>query len=643
MRAEIAKYFPYGSFRPYQDEFCLKAYDALSARRHVILEGVSGLGKTAAILASALPITKERKLSILYTSRTHRQCDRVMEELQRISQKIKVTGLSFRGRRDMCVNKLVLSSAEDARSAMELCNHLTKMHRCSFYENVEMNPRTLHRLLQRLSSGVYTSSEIKEECMKYELCPYEVAKRVLGEVDVVALSYYYVLEPSIRSTFIRHFSRGLRGSVLVLDESHNLPEISREIASERLTSQTVRLAELEAHRGRQRSAEKACVKLAEVLREMADEISEEEALVQPKKLLSALKRRLGAQELTTIALKLIGIGDENTRKRLSEGKNPRSYVQRVGVFLEKLIETANKETFALILSFRDRESRQNPMLEIVALDSRDTTNDVLLSAYATISTSGTLEPLESYRDLMGIPTDAVMESFPAPYEPDQIMCVAVLGTTTKLSARHPAMYEKLARRIATIAGSVPQNIGVFAASYDVLEGIKGAELEGLVGKPIYWERSGSTSGENDDLLMHFKRQAGRGGGILMAVAGGRSSEGADFPGEEMRASVVVGVPYPRPTVTVRAEIEYMERMFPGKGKLYGYVLPAIRRAAQSAGRAVRSLTDHSAILFLDSRFATAYCMSFLPKWIRENLDVVADDDHLLAQRLEAFFETNSDK
>jgi len=805
MHAEILRYFPYGSFRPYQDGFTLKAYDALAAKRHAILEGVNGLGKTAAILAAALPIARQRDLSILYTSRTHRQCDRAIEELQRISERTRATGLSFRGRREMCTNKFVLQSVDDPRSAMELCNHMTKTHRCRFYERVGMNPKALQRLLRRLSSGAYTSSEIKDECVKLELCPYEVAKRALDGVDVVALSYYYVFEPSIRSNFFRYFRRGLGGSILVLDEcvaagtaidvgggegeigeivegeleeaegegrvlrmgnstlcgpsrelwtpsidpnglkakrrrvlslwrirphralfsielpgatvmatgstkllvkgdgmqtwsevegirvgsevamqgvgfkwekvigkkrarpagpvydltvdgthsyladgvwvhnSHNLPEISKAMASESLTSQALRLAELEAQRQRQRMPGRVCAKLAELLNEMAGETSEEERLIEPRSLLSSLRKELGEQELATIAQKLIGAGEENARRRLAEGKNPRSYVQRVGTFLKRLLETADRGTFAHILSFRERGNRRNPMFEIVSLDPRDVAEEVISSAYATLSTSGTLEPLESYRNVMGIPTDAVMESFPAPYEPGQILCAAVLGTTTKLSARHPDMYRKLARRIATVSRCAPENIGVFAASYDVLEGLGEAGIEGLVGKPLYWERSGSTSEESDELLMEFKGRAGRGGGILMAVAGGRSSEGADFPGKEMTTSVVVGVPYPRPTATVKAEIEYMERMYPGRGRLYGYVLPAIRKAAQSAGRTVRSITDHSAIIFLDSRFATDYCRRFLPRWIRDNLNVIPDDEALLAQGLEDFFKTNSDK
>ncbi|MEM2884802.1 MAG: helicase C-terminal domain-containing protein, partial [Thermoproteota archaeon] len=499
------------------------------------------------------------------------------------------------------------------------------------------------RLLRGLSSGVCTSTSIKERCRELDLCPYEVAKRLLSNVDVVALSYYYVIDKDVRASFFRHYQKGLRRSILVFDESHNLPEACKEVASESLTLNSVMLAEIEAHQRKQRKPQTICARIAEVLQEIAQHTSEEEALVKPKEFVSMLKKRIGTQELATVAQRLADAGEKNVVERLAEGKSPRSNLRRVGAFLKSWLETSNKGTFAHVMSFRDRENRKNPALEIISLDPRETAREVLSSAYATVSTSGTLEPLDSFREIMGLPEDAVTESFPAPYAPGQILCVAVSGTTTKLGARTPEMYEKTARRVAAAAMSAPENVGVFAASYDVLEGLREAGLEDLVSKPVFWERSGSTSGENDELVYQFKQQAGKGGGILAAVAGGRSSEGADFPGKEMTASIVVGVPYPRPTATVRAEVEYMERAYPGRGKLYGYTLPAIRKASQSAGRAVRSITDRSAVVFLDSRFASQYCRRYLPRWIRDNLAVMPDDDALLARRMRSFFATNSDK
>jgi DNA excision repair protein ERCC-2 len=88
---------------------------------------------------------------------------------------------------------------------------------------------------------------------------------------------------------------------------------------------------------------------------------------------------------------------------------------------------------------------------------------------------------------------------------------------------------------------------------------------------------------------------------------------------------------------VRAQINYFERLFPGFGREYGYVLPAMKKACQAAGRPIRTLEDRGAIIFLDYRFASDYCRSFIPPWIRDNLTVLPDEDCALARELRVFF------
>src|SRR3972149_11279688 len=146
-----------------------------------------------------------------------------------------------------------------------------------------------------------------------------------------------------------------------------------------------------------------------------------------------------------------------------------------------------------------------------------------------------------------------------------------------------------------------------------------------------------SSKENEKMVAEFKACARTGGAVLLGVQGGRSSEGVDFPGDEMNSVVVAGVPYAEPTPKVKAQIEYFEKRFPGLGREYGYVLPAMKKACQAAGRPIRTPEDMGAIIFLDYRFATAYCQRFLPLWIRQNLKLLADKDQVIREELSRFF------
>src|SRR5450756_2596123 len=93
--SQVADYFPYDSVRPHQDEFITTDYTAVSIRRSVLIEASNGLGKTISALSACLPIAIDKKLKILYVARTHRQHDRVIEELRAVYKRHPVAGVSI--------------------------------------------------------------------------------------------------------------------------------------------------------------------------------------------------------------------------------------------------------------------------------------------------------------------------------------------------------------------------------------------------------------------------------------------------------------------------------------------------------------------------------------------------------------------
>jgi len=95
------------------------------------------------------------------------------------------------------------------------------------------------------------------------------------------------------------------------------------------------------------------------------------------------------------------------------------------------------------------------------------------------------------------------------------------------------------------------------------------------------------------------------------------------------------------TPKVKAQIEYFEKRFPGLGREYGYVIPAMKKASQAAGRPIRTLEDRAAMIFLDYRFSTSYCRRFFPLWIRDNLRILPEEDGAIARELASFFRKDS--
>lgn len=83
----MSEYFPYENLRPNQREFIELIGEAVKNGENAIVEAPTGFGKTISVLAGVLPFAKEYGYKVLYLARTHRQMDRVIEELKAIHRK----------------------------------------------------------------------------------------------------------------------------------------------------------------------------------------------------------------------------------------------------------------------------------------------------------------------------------------------------------------------------------------------------------------------------------------------------------------------------------------------------------------------------------------------------------------------------
>jgi len=638
LHERIAEFFPYSRVRPYQDLFTNTIFEAVENRRHVLIEGSNGLGKTVSALSACLPLAKEHDLQILYVAKTHRQHERVIEELNAIAKRQDVSGLSVRGRTDMCFHPFITRHAPDAKSAMEICELLKKREQCSYYENIEKKDERLSDLRKHVASRPYKASEVQEVCRAEGFCPYELVKKALGDVDVVALSYMYVFDPAVRGAFLKHLDRPMDEVILIVDEAHNLPETAVEIASDSLTVFAVRQAQLEAEKFRRHDvADFACKFRALIERRLAAQV-EKESYVSPPLLIDALTKKTDIDDPQVFFEEMHETGNLIKQQLLTQGKYPRSYIHRVGEFLLRWLDTSSDVAYTHILSrYVATTGAPSAKLEVVALDPTKVTEPVFSAVCCSVNMSGTLQPLESYVKMTHLPDSTVCQAVPSPFPKEHILSLACCGVTTAMEQRTPAMYKKLVRRIAEVVHSTPANVGVFTASYEVLDKLLDAGIENSLEKPLLHEHRGMKSKENDRLISRFKSYARHGGAVLLGVQGGRSSEGADYPGDQMNSVAIVGVPYAEPTPKVKAQIEYYERCFPEHGREYGYVVPALKRAAQAAGRPTRTLEDRGAIIFLDHRFATQYCQHFLPLWIRRGMKTLPDVDNAITSELVGFY------
>ncbi len=634
---EVTHYFPYDNVRPRQDLFINTVFAAVRDRRSVLIEGSNGLGKTISALSACLPIAVEKDLKILYVARTHRQHDRVIEELRAVFKKYSVSGISLRGRHEMCLNATVSRNDFDSKSLMEACELLKAKGRCPYYKKTEDRTYDYLQLQREVATRPYKASEIQRVCRKKEVCPYELAKGSLSDIKVVALSYLYVFDPVIRNAFLKNLDSQLQKIILIVDEAHNLPETAIDISSSSLSLFVIKQAELEARKYENKEIESFVSFFRNEIEKMTEKIGKEE-IISPESLLEIIQKQGNVAKPREFIEHLHQVGGYVRKTLLGEGKNPRSYIHGMSEFLLRWLETLGDESFVNVASKHiTRDGAKTAKLEIVALDPSKVTMPVFSNTYSNIIMSGTLQPLQAYERITGLPENTVKCIVPSPFPQEHVLPLACLGITTAMEKRTVAMYKTIIARVDEVVENTPGNTGIFTASFEVLNSLVNEGLEKSLSKPLFRESRGMSSRLNEKMVADFKDCGEHEGAVFLGVQGGRTSEGVDFPGNQMNSVIIVGVPYAEPTPRVKAQISYYEKCFPNLGREYGYVLPAMKKASQAAGRPIRTLEDRGAIVFLDYRFATSYCRSFLPAWITNGLKTLPFGDGILAQEIHRFF------
>ena len=635
-------FFPYPTPRKGQIEMMMALEEAVRTGVNICAEAPNGFGKTCVTLSSVLPWIKENNGKILYCARTHRQLDRVVEELVEISKRQDVSGVSFRGRSHMCLNPFVIENSDLVAPISEVCGQLKATGKCSYYENLKKAGEP-EDLLEDIPDKVLTAPEIVKIAKRKSLCPYEMAKRLAKVVDVVALSYLYVFDPWILDVFVPDLGTPLSKIVLVQDEAHNVPATALDSASDSLTIRIAKQATREANSGpfKDATSHEFSRSFSRKLQELSSDLKDnDEKVVNPRELVDMAIKSASLDSGERVLRHMQKHGTKIKKGLLKAGKFPRSAIHREAEFLLNWLRCADRDDYSFILSSTTtRAGTKRVSLNLIALDPTSVTTPVLNMVHSSVAISGTLSPLDAYAEMLGFGPEAVKATFQSPFALRNRLGLVVGGLDTSFQNRNSATFSRMVDHCLAVVNATPGNTGIFTSSYSIARSLVDAGFEKRLKRELFIERPGMKGTDNDKMIEKFKDKGEKGGAVLLGVQGGRNSEGGDFPGSTMESVVVVGVPYARPTPSMEALIKYYDSAFNNKGRDYAYVLPAMTRAIQSAGRPVRRLDDRGAIVMLDQRFASKYLLRFIPSWLKEVLQVVPDNPSDVAHQVESFFMT----
>ncbi|OEL34579.1 putative ATP-dependent DNA helicase DDX11 [Dichanthelium oligosanthes] len=254
--------------------------------------------------------------------------------------------------------------------------------------------------------------------------------------------------------------------------------------------------------------------------------------------------------------------------------------------------------------------------------------------------------------------------------------------------------EELGRFICNIVKVVPEGIVMFFSSYDyerrVYDAWTTAGTISKICKKKHIFREPRNSADVEAVFHKYKetiqscsknsQDTGVNGALLLAVVGGKISEGINFSDGMGRCVIMVGLPYPSPSdVELIETIKHIETIsssfLVGDDKASGrkyddgcelqpdydilrkcskggreyYENLCMKAVNQSIGRAIRHINDYAAMLLVDSRYAQASSIkSFscptdkLPQWIKARLSC-AQNYGEVHRLLHQFFKFNKQK
>lgn len=628
--------FPY-SPRRNQIEIMQSIRKTLEERKHLVFESGTGSGKTICAVTAALSYALENGKKIIYATRTNAQQTQVIIELRQLREKNKdikdsILGIGIQGRTNTCI--LARKDPELASGTSEelsrFCSNIKKKTKlngegCIYYRNF-LDRDKVEQAICWFKENLPTAEEFIKYCERKKICPYEINRLLVGEAKVVVVPYIYIFDPNIRGTFFDNLGVSERDIVLIVDEAHNLPDYIRELFSIQLSVFMLNscIYELEKYgdpyiSGTSLKVSDFCKILSDIIRDLRDTyvyglledgLSEDSIKDNTDAFLPSnefdeeilFRLKITSRKLHEIVGDLIAYGEKIRDYREKEGKLPRSYLHKLGLFLDTWFNLETEQYAKLIV---DSNDGKNPRIESFCLDPSIGAK-IIHDFHSSIHMSGTLEPLEEYRDSLGLPEDTDLISYPSPFPKENRRVLYVRDVTTRYEEiiSDEKVIERMGEYISNICNNFPRNTIVFFPSFNVMSQFKKRDLLSNIKRYVYFEDQTMSQVALMELISDFKEHGTRKGdrAALFSVMGGRISEGLDFPAEQLEIAVIVGIPYPKPTARQKALQHYYDMKF-GKGWEYTVEAPAARKMLQSIGRLIRNERDIGIAIILDRRAA----------------------------------------
>lgn len=569
-----AMVFPF-SYRPGQKKLAAMVYRSINDGRNIFLQAPTGVGKTISTLYPALKGLGEGKAERVFYLTAKTITRTVAEQTLLLLQKqgLSMKAVTITAKERICDNEV-----------ME-CNPAACAKARGHFDRIN---GALYALLTERE--IIRREDILEYSEKYQVCPYELSFEAAGWADCITCDYNYVFDPHVnRKSLFGEKS----GSVLLIDEAHNLLDRAREMYSAVLKKEDfVRMKKLFRDKNKSivrklQNCNRELLRMSKNVEEIAENI---DSLYYP------LFWLLGTME-----------------DYLKDHPEMENREEAVEFYFQA------RHFFMILDTMEDgyeiygEGGGTHLKVHLFCVDPSSRLAEYLEKCRAGIFFSATLLPIRYYRQLLGGSGSMDAFSVSSPFEKERRLLAVASDVTSRYSRRGTEQYQKMVRYLEETISVKPGNYMIFFPSYEMLSQVLAlAEESTLSLAADFLVQSTSMSEmEREEFLDAFREENSK-SLIGFCVLGSIFSEGIDLTGRRLIGVMIVGTGIPQ----ICEERERIRAYFDRKGKKgydYAYRYPGMNKVLQAAGRVIRTAEDTGTILLMDDRFLLRENQMLLPE------------------------------
>lgn len=577
--------FPY-DYRPGQKRIAVDVFRAVRRSRNLFVQAPTGVGKTLSVLFPSVKAMAEGLTERIFYLTAKTVTASVAEENLQVllNRGLDLLACTIRAKEKLCPNEVFECNPE-------LCPY-AKGH----FDRVN---DAVFELLKE--GGLFTAERLLAAAEKAGVCPYEFALDVSVWCDTVIADYNYAFDPRVRLR--RYFSEGTGGDyIFLVDEAHNLPDRASEMYSASLVKEDV-LALKKLIMKKDGRASRALDRLNRAMLSLRRNLGDYPEV--GRGILSGTVAEL--PDINFLMEPLTGSYFELSRL-LEEQKNfPERKEVLTGFFeIRTFLETAEQagEGYRIYARFDDDGFR----IRLLCVDPSARLKKCLESARTTVFFSGTLLPVQYYKEMLtGDPEEYAIYT-ESPFAPENRLLLAASDVSSRYQRRTETEFRRIAEYLRITVSAKTGNYLAFFPSYEFLGKVE--KVLRIPGTEILVQEKEMDEDQRRAFLSVFAKADGN-SRLGLCVMGGAFSEGIDLAEDRLIGCIVVGTGLP----AINPESELVKEYFDAAGKDgfdYAYRYPGMNKVRQAAGRLIRTDRDRGVILLLDDRFLTPRSRSLFP-------------------------------